>query len=147
MNRSTILFVSLGIVNIFSCIGITQAQELPSNEAFLAPHVEGELLISYDEDDINLNRPLGALEAKIMAHEQNISIKETIKEQNIAVVSIDPSVGIIEAMEDISQQDGVLHVQPNYIYEVLGDTFMIPNDSLFYQQWNLYNTGQMYNYR
>ena len=75
--------------------------------------------MTFDKDEVNINRPLGMIEAKVIAASEDVVITDVIKDSNIVVVDIPEGQGLMETMETLGDNENISAVQPNYLYEVL----------------------------
>ncbi len=76
---------------------------------------------------------------------RDYSVKETeivSKRFNIYLIRFDEkTTDIMSLMKNIKSLKGVVNVQPNHYISLRGEQELFPDDSLFGDQWSLYNDG------
>ncbi|MEK7521913.1 MAG: tandem-95 repeat protein [Patescibacteria group bacterium] len=109
-------------------------------EAINGPYVEGEVIVKYKENEINLENPDGRLEAAIFESQHNLNKEDEIKDLNIQVLSSDTkSTG--QLLAELKSDPNIERVEPNRVRKVT----LTPNDTNFTSLWGLNNTGQTLN--
>ena len=78
-------------------------------------YVPWEVIIKYKTDNnIKKSSQLKILEQDLSV--QNLEIKDTIPDSNIAIVSIKDNKSVEETINELKQNDNLEYVQPNYYY-------------------------------
>ena len=99
-------------------------------------YVEGEVLVKFKEQKINLEQFSGRTKAQQFAVSKNLDKKEDIRKSNISVLKIKDSKTVEEKIAELKNDSSVEYVQPNFQYYPL-----TVNPNL----WGLNNTGQSVN--
>ncbi|MBU3925006.1 S8 family serine peptidase, partial [Patescibacteria group bacterium] len=100
-------------------------------------YVEGEVLVKFKEQKINLEQYSGRLKAKQFAVNKNLDKKEDIRKSNISVLKTKGDESVEGMVERLKNDEMVEYVEPNYMRQW---TSTIPNDSDFSSLWGLHNT-------
>ncbi len=93
--------------------------------------VSNELIARFKEE-------LGPDEIQALISDAGATIKTHIKALNYYLISLPPSLSIVEALRFFQRHAAVEHVEPNLLIPVKA----VPNDPEFSTQWSLHNTGQ-----
>ncbi|MFA6547393.1 MAG: immunoglobulin-like domain-containing protein [Candidatus Magasanikbacteria bacterium] len=104
-------------------------------------YVEGEVIVKYRNNKINLNTSVGRTKASDLNRVKFLEKKEELRKNNISVLKIKDSKTVEDKIAELKSDPNVEYVQPNYQYYptlVVGDTY---EDSL----WGLNNSGQLVN--
>lgn len=105
-------------------------------------YVEGEVLVKFKEQKIDLEQSVGRTKARQFAVSKNLDKKEDIRKSNISVLKIKDSKTVEEKIAELKNDSRVEYVQPNFLYYPLAiDT----NDTYGGLLWGLDNTGQNVN--
>lgn len=101
-------------------------------------YVAGELLIKYRAG--TTPAAAASLENKMGAKRQRQFHSQQQKSElgRWVCLSLKPGMSVQQAMQILSQNPNIEHVEPNYI----GTSQRIPNDPAFSLQWSLHSTGQ-----
>ena len=99
-------------------------------------YVDGEVLVKFKEQKINLEQSSGRTKAMQFAVSKNLDKKEDIRKSNISVLKIKDSKTVEEKIAELKNDPSVEYVQPNFQYYPL-----TVNPNL----WGLHNTGQAVN--
>ena len=105
-------------------------------------YVEGEVLVKFKEDRINLEQSSGRRDAMTFATSKSLEKKEDIRKSNISVLKIKDSKTVEEKIAELKNDPDVEYVQPNFLYY---PSAIDTNDALRDQLWALENTGQTIN--
>lgn len=104
--------------------------------------VEGEILVKYNKNEINLTTSHGITSAQSFATNHATIVRSNIRKDNISLLKILDGKTVEEKIIELEQDPSVEYVQPNYIYY----PFEIPtNDTHRNLLWGLKNTGQTVN--
>ncbi len=105
-----------------------------SQNYLLSNVIDGEIMVQ-----LNNNTELNKL---LSTH--NLTLKHTISKRfNIYLLEYDNSRTTNEAViYSLKNEKSVINVQNNHILEMREINSTIPNDTLFTEQWSLFNTGQ-----
>lgn len=87
-----------------------------------------EIIVTY-KDDIDTSKIASVLSS-------SSETTETLNDQSV-LLSLDNENDLANAIEELSEDDSITSIQPNYTYELLD----IPEDKYFTKQWGLYNNG------
>ncbi|RLC36714.1 hypothetical protein DRH29_03970 [candidate division Kazan bacterium] len=105
-------------------------------------YVEGEVLVKFKEQKIDLEQSVGRTKARQFAVSKNLDKKEDVRKSNISVLKIKDSKTVEEKIAELKNDSRVEYVQPNFLYYPLAiDT----NDTYGGLLWGLDNTGQNVN--
>lgn len=101
-------------------------------------YVEGQILVKYKEDDIELTSSKGENKAKEIRKSKSIKRIKSIKSINTELVEITDGKSVKDKIKELKNDPDVEYVEPNYIYY---GTYT-PDDTRYGIQWALDNTGQ-----
>jgi subtilisin family serine protease len=103
-------------------------------------YVEGEVLVRYDESQINLDNASIGQDLKLYVSTIGIDKERVIENENIRVYKDENTETLKETFES---KDHVEYVEPNYVVELYNDQNepLDPNDQRFEEQWGLDNDG------
>ena len=113
------------------------------------PYVEGELIVKFHEENVNLTTYMGEYALDTMAQSLSLEVVVTDENSNSALLAVDEIGGITpflassfpsnettqELIESFQEDSRVEYVQPNFVYYPQG----LPDDASFGTQTNLYN--------
>jgi len=105
-------------------------------------YVPGEVIVKFKTGKISLSCQAGLSEAKSFAAVQNLSLKENVQKQNIAVFKINDSRSVESAVQELKKNSNVEYAQPNFIYY---PSDIDSNDTYKNLLWGIDNTGQTVN--
>lgn len=119
-----------------------------------ANFVEGEVLVKFKEDQINLKNFLGSKnnkksntessqnEKKVLeiANKYNLEKKTDLKSNNSSLMKIKDGEGVTQKIAKLKNDPTIESAQPNYKY--YPSTINSSNDTYYVDQWALHNTGQ-----
>jgi len=105
-------------------------------------YVEGEILIKYKNNKINLNTLSGRTAALNFISSKSLENKEDIRKANISVLKIKDSKTVEQKIAELKNDPNVEYAQPNYQYY---PTVINTNDTSRGLLWGLDNTGQSVN--
>ncbi len=100
-------------------------------------YVEGEVIVKFKKEKIDVNRTLGRVQAYVFEKQHSLNKKDEIKNLNIRVFKSKKSTE--ELIKELESDPNVKYAQPNYIYE---PTAIGTNDTYKDLLWGLDNTGQ-----
>jgi len=103
-------------------------------------YVEGEVLVKFKENKIDLNNPLSDKKIHAFYKDKALRGETIIQEGNLTLLKSDNKT-TEKIIGELRKDPAVEYVEPNYIYHIAS----IPNDTDFNKQWGLHNTGQMVN--
>ncbi len=105
-------------------------------------YIEGEVLVKYKSDKINLNTVFGKTAALNFISSNSLEKKEDLTEANMSLLKIKDDKTVEEKIAELKNDPNIEYIEPNYIkhYETINtdDTY---KDLL----WGLDNTGQSVN--
>lgn len=103
-------------------------------------YVEGEVLVRYDESQIDLDQGSLGQDIKLYVSTIGIDKERVIENENIGVYKDEDTQTLQQTFES---KDHVDFVEPNYIVELYSDLDepADPNDPRFAEQWGLDNDG------
>lgn len=104
-------------------------------------YVEGEVVVKYKKNKINLETLSGKLAAESFARSKSIERKEDLKDFNVSLFKIKDGKTVEEKIKEIRDNPNIEYAEPNYKYHLLA----IPDDTFFGNLWGLNNTGQTIN--
>ena len=100
-------------------------------------YVEGEIIVQLDKD-ASLEKVLSGYQSYGLSYSGLISARF-----NIYLLKFNPSRTSHQAiLHDIKTDKAIINAQNNHYVSIRGAGETLPNDSLFYEQWSLENTGQ-----
>ncbi|MFH1546163.1 MAG: S8 family serine peptidase, partial [Patescibacteria group bacterium] len=117
-------------------VPISNLSEQKSNKQEKQNYVEGEVLVKFKEQKINLEQSSGRTKAMQFATGKNLEKKEDIRKSNISVLKIKDTKTVEEKIAELKNDSRVEYVQPNFQYYPL---------TLNANLWGLNNTGQEVN--
>jgi subtilisin family serine protease len=110
-----------------------------ASEVIKPNYVEGEILVKYKNNDINLKTEAGELKAMSVATFNSLDLKENITESNISLLKITDDKTVEQKITEVQNDPNVLYAEPNYLrYPSTINTDDTYKDLL----WGLDNTGQ-----
>lgn len=118
------------------------ARGTPRGEERDRPYVEGEVLVKYKKDRINLKTPYGRMASAFHSISRAAVKKNDIEEGNIAVLEIKDGVSVEQKIRELAYDPNIEFVQPNFRYY---PREIQTNDSDHALLWGLDNTGQTIN--
>jgi len=99
--------------------------------------VEGEILIKYKDEAVNLRTAVGIQESQDLLQEQDITKKEDIDTANISVVTVSlDEMTVEQKIIELEKDPRVESAQPNYQYYPID---LGTNDANAALLWGLYN--------
>ncbi len=102
-------------------------------------YVEGEVLVKYKKNRINLETFSGRVAADNFSRIKSMEKKEDLRRPNISVLKIKDNKTVEEKIAELKNDPNVEYVQPNFLYYPLAiDT----NDTYRDKLWGLDNYGQ-----
>lgn len=101
-------------------------------------YVEGEVIVKYKQDKINLKTPSGLAEAYIFEKKYSLEKTDELKDSNIQVFK--SKVSTEEMIEKLKSDPNIEYVEPNYIRY---PSTISTNDTYKNLLWGLDNTGQI----
>jgi subtilisin family serine protease len=102
-------------------------------------YVEGEVLVKFKEQKINLEYSSGRTKARQFANRKNLDKKEDIRKSNISVLKAKGDESVEGMVERLKNDPDVEYVQPNFLYYPLA----IGTDDTYRDKlWGLDNYGQ-----
>ncbi|MBU2575854.1 S8 family serine peptidase, partial [Patescibacteria group bacterium] len=104
-------------------------------------YVEGEILVKYKNDKINLDTFAGRASALNFVRSKSLEKKEDLRKNNISVLKIKDNKTVEEKITELKNDPNVEYVEPNYIHPWTS----MPNDTSFSELWGLHNIGQTVN--
>lgn len=107
-----------------------------------ASFVDGEILVKYKENKIDLDTASGKAKAEKFIQSKSLETKDYIEESNIVVVEITDDKTVNQKVAELKKDPNVEYVGPNFQYYT---TDINTNDTYRGLQWGLDNTGQTVN--
>jgi len=105
-------------------------------------YVEGEVLVKYKKNKINLETSSGRAAAESFSYSKSLEKKEDLKRINVSVLKIKDNKTVEEKIAELKNDPNVEYIQPNFLYYSLTiDT----NDTYKDKLWGLDNFGQEVN--
>lgn len=139
----TVLISSLSPV-LTTSFAETQIDSYPTEKTNDEPQivtVEGEILIKYKDEAVNLRTAVGIEESRDLMQEQDITKKEDIDTANISVVIVSPDDMTVEQkIIELEKDPRVESAQPNYQYY---PTDLGTNDTYAANLWALYQLSDV----
>jgi len=99
-------------------------------------YVDGEVIVKYKSDQINLRKKAGISKADMLEKGKGIEKIYEFKNLNIRVLKSEKTT--IELMAELKDNPDIEYVEPNFKRHPA----VIPNDARFNLQWGLNNIGQ-----
>jgi subtilisin family serine protease len=103
------------------------------------PYVEGEVIVKYKDNKINLNSFSGITKSSILTESKSLENIDNIEENNISVLSITDGSTVEEKITELESDPNIEYAQPNYQYY---PSLINTNDTYKTNMWGLDNTGQ-----
>jgi len=114
----------------------TRKVELKENKR---PYVEGEIIVKYKNNKVNLNTTSGRASALNFINSKSLVKKEDLRANNIQVLTIRDTKTVEQKIAELKSNPNVEYVQPNFQYYPL----VIDTDDTYKNNlWGLDNTGQ-----
>jgi len=105
-------------------------------------YVEGEILVKYKSDKINLDTSSGRAVALNFSNSKSLENKEDLRKNNISVLKIKDAKTVEQKIAELKNDPNIEYAEPNYKrYPSTINT----NDTYRNQLWGLDNTGQTVN--
>lgn len=101
--------------------------------------VEGEILVKYKADKIDLNTPAGKTAAEKFAGSKSLDKKEDLEQDNMSLLKVKPGKTVEQAIEELKNDPEVEFVQSNFQYYPDNIDSNDPSRGLL---WGLDNIGQ-----
>ena len=102
-------------------------------------YVEGEILVKFKDDQLDINSISGKAKEFFFAYSYDLEQVEILeKVKNIFRYNLKENEDIYTLISEISTNKNVEYAQPNFIYS----QHAIPNDTHFNNLWGISNTGQ-----
>lgn len=120
--HSIIITILISSVSPTGTLGFAEGQtEInppeQTNEVSQTATVEGEILIKYKDEAVNLRTAVGIEKSQDLMQEQAITKKEDIDTSNISVVTVSPEDMTVEQkIIELEKDPRVEFAQPNYQY-------------------------------
>ncbi len=106
-------------------------------------YVEGEILVKYRNNKINLNTSSGRATALSFNTSKSLEKKEDLKKNNISVLRIKDSKTVEQKIAELKNNPNVEYAQPNFqYYPSVVSSNINTNDTFKNNLWGLDNTGQ-----
>ncbi len=105
-------------------------------------YVEGEILVKYKNNKINLQTAFGKAAALDFSRARSLEKKEDLMKSNISILRIKDSKTVEQKIAELKKDPNVEYVQPNFRYYPAG---IGSNDTYKINLWGLDNTGQTVN--
>lgn len=152
MKRILFFLILLLIISSFSISFSLDSTNKSDIEFFEEPtiintqknYVEGEILIKYNENLLDLKNTTQSMQMYTFNNSSSLEVKENILPQNISVVKIKDGSSVEEKILELKNNPKVEYAQPNYIYQLFS-TPTPPNDTHWNLLWGLSNLGQEVN--
>jgi len=107
-----------------------------------AKYVSGEVIVKFKTGEISLSGQAGLSKAKNFAASKKLSLKGSVKKQNIVIFKINDSRSVESVVQELKKYPSVEFAQPNFIYY---PTEISSNDTYKNLLWGMDNTGQIVN--
>lgn len=121
---------------------INKPKRLKQDKKEKQSYVEGELLVKYKNNKINLQTSKGRASALNFIRAKSLEKKEDLKRINTSVLRIKDGKTVEQKVAELKNDPNVEYAQPNFQYYPLSiDT----NDTYKNNLWGLDNTGQSVN--
>lgn len=104
-------------------------------------YVEGQVLVKFKENKINLKQSNGISKAREFAQNKNLNLEKTIEKSNVAVLKT-RGESIKNAIDRLKSDSNVQYAEPNFIRAPFAIT---SNDTYRNELWGLDNFGQTVN--
>ena len=103
-------------------------------------YVEGEVIVRYDESEVNLDKSNISQDIKLYLSTMGVEKERVIEKENIRVYKDEDTEALKETFEAKGHVD---YVEPNYVVELYNDVGELadPNDTRFSEQWGFDNDG------
>ncbi len=102
-------------------------------------YVEGEILVKYQEDKIDLQDSKGRSDSSNFIQSKSLELKEELKTSNISLLKIKDGKSVEQKIKELESDSRVEYAQPNFQYHL---TSINTNDTHRGLLWGLNNTGQ-----
>lgn len=106
------------------------------------PYVPREVLVTYNDDKINLATKSGRQAAMQFADLHDLDRQDDMRNENIAVFEITDNRSVEETVLMLERDPRVVSAQPNFIYTTAALSGNDPNNNLL---WGLHNEGALIN--
>ncbi|MFH1564960.1 MAG: S8 family serine peptidase [bacterium] len=111
-----------------------------ANNTVKQSYVQGEVLVKFKNQKINLRQSAGIKKSRLFAESKNLDKKEDIRKSNISVLKTKSDESVEEMVDRLKNDPDVEYVEPNYIHPWTSTT---PNDLDFDKLWGLHNTNDV----
>jgi subtilisin family serine protease len=106
-------------------------------------YVEGEVLVKFKKDKINLKTPLAKSAVNEFSWRKSLEKKEDLPFINVSVFKIKDGKTVEEKIAELNKDPNVEYAEPNYLR--YPTEFVTPTDPYWNLLWALNNTGQKVN--
>jgi hypothetical protein len=122
-------------------MSFAETQIVTADDISQAATVEGEILVKYKDEAVNLRTAVGIEESQDLMQEQDITKKVDIDSANISVVTVSPDDMTVEQkIIELEKDPRVESAQPNYQYY---PTDLGTNDTYAANLWALYQSSDI----
>ncbi len=111
-------------------------------KVFDKPWAEGEILVKFKSENINLNTSPGQGQAWEFAKSHGLELKENLKYANISVLKLKSDTGVPSKIDELNKDTQTAYAERNYKRTLSG---INTNDPKKGDLWGLDNTGQSIN--
>ena len=127
---------------IYSYIPIVCAEDQK-----LSAYVPGQILVKFAPTEGGGQKTV-IQKTQLLSSLGNVTIrKEYHIVPGLALISLPENISVASAIEACKSFPGVLYAEPDYyLYPQITEPNVVPNDTRFYEQWGLQNTGLEVNY-
>ncbi|MFH1712875.1 MAG: S8 family serine peptidase [Candidatus Jacksonbacteria bacterium] len=121
---------------------INNLKEFKQDKKEKQNYVEGEILVKYKNNKINLQTTKGKVSALNFIRAKSLEKKEDLRKINTSVLKIKDGKTVEQKIAELKNDPNVEYVQPNFQYYPLS---IDANDTYKNLLWGLDNTGQAVN--
>ncbi len=86
-------------------------------------YVDGEIIVKFKPSEINLKSSSGISSMNSLADNKWIQIKESLSNNNIAVMTLDDNQNFDQKLSELNADPNIEYAQPNYIYHTMSTWF------------------------
>lgn len=122
--------------------GKTGLEKTEQIEVKKKDYVDGEILVKYKNNKIDLNTSSGRATALNFINSKSLEKKEDLRKNNISVLRIKDTKTVEQKVAELKSDPNVEYAQPNFQYYT---TVINTNDTNRGLLWGLDNTGQSVN--
>ncbi len=102
------------------------------------PYTQGEVLVKFRKNKINLKQVTGIKDANTFSNLRNLENKRNIRNSNISIMKTTGDESVEQLIDRLKSDANVEYVEPNYVHPWSAN---VPDDTAFGSLWGMNNDG------